>query len=130
LTENPIIIEDDDDNSDLMDQSDHTSHQMTVNDLVVEGENIDGHAGGATHIDEGVANSDPDDAAMSQDDDRLAMTTPASFCPEIPESYSAATLDEERQPNPSMQGDSTPSPSGRRSRSLSVSVQADGCGSE
>jgi hypothetical protein len=58
------------------------------------------------------------------------MTTPASFYPKIPKSDSAATLDEERQPNPSVQRDSTPSPSGRRSRSLSVSVQADGYSSE
>jgi hypothetical protein len=130
LTENPIVIEDDDDNDDLMDRSDHNSHQMIVNDLGVEGENTDEHTGGAAHTGEGVANSDRNDAAMSQADDRLAMTTPISFCPEIPESDSAATLDEERQPNPSVQGDSIPSPSGRRSRSLSVSVQADGCSSE
>ena len=48
-----------------MDRSDHTSHQMTVNDLVVEGENTDGHAGDAAYTDKGVANSDPDDAVMS-----------------------------------------------------------------
>jgi hypothetical protein len=38
---------------------------MTINDLVVKGENIDRYAGGATYIDEGVANSDPDDIAIS-----------------------------------------------------------------
>jgi hypothetical protein len=103
---------------------------MTINDPGVEGENTDGHVGGAAHTGEGVANSDPDDAAMSQSDDRLGMTTPASFSPEIPESDSATTLDEKRRPNPSMQRDSTPIPCGRRSRSLSVSVQAGGCSSE
>jgi hypothetical protein len=102
LTENPIIIKDDDDNSDLMDRSDHTSYQMTVNDPEVEGENTDRHAGGAAHTSEGVTNSDRNDAAILQGDDRLVITTPASFYPEIPESDSAATLDEERQPNPSM----------------------------
>jgi hypothetical protein len=130
LTENPIIIEDGDDNGDLMDRSDHTSHQMTVNDLGVESENTDRHASGAVLAGEGVANSDPDDAATSQGDDHLWVTGPASFSPEIPESDYATTLDEERQPIPFMQGDSIPSPSSKRSRSISGSVQSDGCSSE
>lgn len=37
---------------------------MIVNDLVVEGENIDGHVDDVTHIDENVANSDPNDIAI------------------------------------------------------------------
>jgi hypothetical protein len=97
LTENPIVINDDDNDGDLTDRSDHTSHQMTVNDPRVEGENTDG--------DEGVVNSNPDDAAMLQGDDRLAIAISASFSPEIPEipeSDSAATLDEEKQLKPSM----------------------------
>jgi hypothetical protein len=130
LTENPIIIEDGDDNGDLMDRSDHTSHQMTVNDLGVESENIDRHASGAVLAAEGVPNSDPDDAAISRDDDHLWMTGPTSLSPEIPESDYATTLDEERQPIPFVQGDSIPSPSSKRSRSLSVSVQSDDCSSE
>jgi hypothetical protein len=69
---------------------------MTVNNLGVEGENTDRHTGGATHIDEGVANSDRNNIIISQGDDLLAITTPASFYPEIPESDNAAILDKER----------------------------------
>jgi hypothetical protein len=65
LTENSIIVDNDDGDSDLTDQSDRTSHQMTFNDPGVEGENTDGHAGDATHMSDGVASSDPDDAAKS-----------------------------------------------------------------
>ncbi|KAF7502720.1 hypothetical protein GJ744_005228 [Endocarpon pusillum] len=42
--ESPIVINDDED-GDLTDRSNHTSHQMTVNDPGVRGENIDGEAG-------------------------------------------------------------------------------------
>jgi hypothetical protein len=38
---------------------------MIINNLVVEGENIDRYAGGATYIDKGVTNSDLDDVAIS-----------------------------------------------------------------
>jgi hypothetical protein len=36
---------------------------MTVNNSDVEGENTDGHTGGATHTDDSVASSDLNDAA-------------------------------------------------------------------
>jgi hypothetical protein len=66
---------------------------------------------------------------MPQDDDRSAIVTSSSFSPEIPETDSAATLDEEGQLNPSVQGEPIPSPSGKRSRSLSGSDRANGRGS-
>jgi hypothetical protein len=46
---------------------------MTVNDPWVESENTDGNTGGAAQTGEVVANSDLDDAAMSQVDDRPAI---------------------------------------------------------
>jgi hypothetical protein len=103
---------------------------MTVNDPGVEGENTDGDAGDAAHPGECVANSDPDNATMSQGDDRLAIMTSTSFSPEIPESDTAAKLDDERQLIPSVQGDPIISPSGKRSRSLSGLGRADSCGSD
>jgi hypothetical protein len=90
----------------------------------MEGENTDGQAGGTTYRGEGVANYDPDDAAMSQGDNCLAIATSSPFSPEIPESDSAATLDEE------MRGDPTPSLSSKWSRSLSESGRPDGRGSD
>jgi hypothetical protein len=72
-----------------------------------------------------VVKFDLDDAAILQGDDRLAIATSASFPPEIPESDSAATLNEEKQLKPSMQENPIPSPSGKRSRSLSGSVRAE-----
>ena len=123
MTENPIVIDDDED-SDLTAQSNHTSPQMTVDDPGVGCENTDGDTGGAAHTGDGVADSDPDSTAMSQGDDRSAIATSGPFSPEIPESDSAATWDEE------MQGDPTPSPSGKRSRSLSGSGRPNGRGSD
>jgi hypothetical protein len=99
LTENPVVIDDDED-GDPTDRSNHTSHQMTVNDPEVGGENTDGDAGGAAHTGGVVANSDLDDAAM--------------------------LLGDEWQLRPSVQGDSIANPPGKRSRSLGGSGRADG----
>jgi hypothetical protein len=107
LTENPIAIndDDDDDDGDLADLFDHSSHRMTVNDSGIEGENTDGHAGcvaaAAARMGVGMANSDLEDAAILQGDDRSEIARSISFSLEIPESSSAATLDEERQLDPS-----------------------------
>ncbi len=103
---------------------------MTVNDPGVGDENTDGNADIAAHTGEGVANSDPDDAAMPQSGDRSGIATPTFFSPEIPESDSGATLEDERQLHPSVQGDSIVSLPGKRSRSLSGSDRADGRGSD
>jgi hypothetical protein len=103
---------------------------MTVNDPEVGRENTDGDAGGAAQTGEVVANSDPDDGVMSQDDDRSAIARSTSFSPEIPESDSGATLDEERQLHPSAQGDYIASPPSKRIRSPSGSGRADGRGSD
>jgi hypothetical protein len=43
-----------------------------------------------------VANFDPDDRVILQDDDRLVITRSTSFSLKIPESDSRVTLDEER----------------------------------
>jgi hypothetical protein len=103
---------------------------MIINDPEVGGENTYRDASGATHTSEGVADSNLKSTAMSQSDDRLAITTSTSFSLEIPESDSATTLDEERQLHPSMQRDPIPGPSDKRSRSLSGSDQADDCDSD
>jgi hypothetical protein len=103
---------------------------MTVNDPGVGSEDTDGNAVSAAQIDEIVTNSDLDDAAIPQSDDRSAIVTFDSFSSEIPESDSRATLDEEGQFHPSIQGDFIASPSCKRSRSLSGSDQADGRGSD
>jgi hypothetical protein len=103
---------------------------MTVNNPGVGGENTDGNADVAAHTGEGVANSDPDDAAMPQSDDCSVIATSTFFSPEIPESDSGATLEEERQLHPSVQGDSIVSLPGKRSRSLSGSNRADSRGSD
>jgi hypothetical protein len=87
VTENPIIIDDDDD-SDTTDRSNHTSYQMTVHDPGIGGENAERDAGGTAYIKEGVAKSDSDDTAMSQDDDRSTIATSTSLAPGIPESDS------------------------------------------
>jgi hypothetical protein len=96
---------------------------MTVNDPGMEGKNTDGHAGGggaaaAARTGVGIADSDPEDAAMSQDDDRFEIARSVSFSPEIPKSSSAATL--------SRQGDSILSPCGSRGHGLNGSGRADG----
>jgi hypothetical protein len=101
LTENSIIINDDNDD-DSTDQSNHISHQMTMNTLRVGGENINRDTNIITHTGEGVANSDPDDAAIPQGDDRSAIAISTSFFFAIPESDSGATLEEERQLHPSI----------------------------
>jgi hypothetical protein len=103
---------------------------MTVDDPVMGCKNTNGDTGGAAHTGEGVADSDPDDAAMPQSDDRLVIATSTFFSPEIPESDGGATLEEERQLHPSVQGDSIVSLPGKRSRSLSGSNRADGRGSD
>jgi hypothetical protein len=87
---------------------------------------MDRDAGGAVYMGEVVAKSDLNGAAMLQYDDRSTIATFTSFSPEIPESDSGATLDEERQLYPSLQGDSTASPSGKRSHSLSGLGRTDG----
>jgi hypothetical protein len=94
LIENPIIINDEDGNP--TDRSYHTSHQMTVNDPGVESDNTEGDAGGFAQTGKVVANTDLDDAAMSQADDRPAIVAFTSS-PEFLESDSGATLDEKRQ---------------------------------
>jgi hypothetical protein len=129
LTENPIVIDNDHDGGDLMDRSNHTSHQMAVNDLGSEDKNIDGDIGAVIHMGEGVAGSGLDDAATPQGDDRFAIATSASFSPEIPETDSVVTSDDEGQVNPSVQGDPSLSPS-VKSRSTSGPGRADGCGSD
>jgi hypothetical protein len=83
-----------------MDRSNHTLHQMTMNDPGVADENTDEDADIAAHTGEGVANSDPDNAAMPQSGDRSGITTPTFFSPEIPESDGGATLEGERQLHP------------------------------
>ncbi|ERF68056.1 hypothetical protein EPUS_09456 [Endocarpon pusillum Z07020] len=98
LLRNPIIIDNDDNddnnNSDLTARSNYTLPLMTIDDLVIRCKNTDKDTGGAAHT---------------------TIATSGPFSPEIPESDSAATWDEE------MQGDPTTSPSGKRSRSLSGS---------
>jgi hypothetical protein len=103
---------------------------MIVDNPGVENKNTDRDTGGAAHTGEVVANSDPDDVPISQGDDHLAITTSTSFSPEITKSDSATTLDDKRQLNPSIQGDPIPSPSNKRSRSLSGSGQVDDHGSD
>lgn len=86
--ENPIVIDDDDDDDgDPTDRCNRTSHLTTVQNPGAGGESTDGDAGGATHMGEGVANSDLDSTAMLQCDDRQAIAASTSFSPEIPESY-------------------------------------------
>ncbi len=102
---------------------------MPVDNLRVESENTDGDAGDAAQTGEFVADFNLD-AVISQGDDRSVIVTPTSFSPEIPESDNGATLDEERQLHPSVQGDSIASPPGKRSRSPSGSGRADGRGSD
>jgi hypothetical protein len=103
---------------------------MTVNNPGVRGENTDGNADSAAHIGEIMANSDLDNAAILQYNNRSAIATSTSFSPEIPESDSGVTLDEKRQLRPSVQGDPIASPSGKRSCSMSGSGRADGRGSD
>lgn len=108
MTENPIAIDDDDDNNDNSDPTDlfdHTLYQMTVNDSGIEGENINRYTGyitaAAARTGMGIADSDPEDTAISQGDDRSEIARSISFSLEILKSSSAATLDEERQLGPS-----------------------------
>ena len=128
MTENPIVVVDDN-NGDPTDRPNHTSYHVTVDNPCVGGENTDGDAGAAAHVGEVVANPDLGDATMLQCDNRLAIATSLFTSPEIPESDSKATLDEERQLHPSVQGDSIASPSGKRSRSRSRSDRINGRGS-
>ena len=86
----PIIIDDDHNNSDLAAQSDHTSPQMTVNDLGLKGKNTDGDTNYVTYMGEGVTDSDSVNATTPQGDRRSAITTSASFSPELPKSDCAA----------------------------------------
>ena len=95
----------------------------------MESENTDGDTGDATQIGEFVADFDLD-AVTSQGDDRSAIVTSISFPPEIPESDSGATLDEEKQLHPSVQGSSIASYPGKRSYSPSGSGRADGRGGD
>ena len=99
---------------------------MTANNTEVEGKNTDRDATGAAHINEAVVDLGLDDAAILERSNRSAIITSPSFSPEIPESDSGVTLDEERQLPLSGPGDSTSSPSGKRSRSLSGLDQTDG----
>jgi hypothetical protein len=103
---------------------------MTVDNVGWRDEDTEKDAGDAAHMNEAVTNSDLDDAAMLQCDNRSAIITPPSLSPEIPESNSGATLEEERQLRSSRQGDSTSNPSGKRSRSLSGSDRIDGRSSD
>jgi hypothetical protein len=92
-------------------------------------ENTDRDAGGA-YMDKVVANTDLDDAAMLQCNNHSAIATSTSFSPGIPESDNRTILDGERQLHSSLQRDSIASPSGKRSRSLSVLERAKGRGSD
>lgn len=127
--ENPIIIDDGGD-GDPTDRSSHTSHQMTVDNPDLRGGNTDGDAGGAAHTGEIVANSDLDDAAMLQCENRSTIATSTSFSLEIPESDSGATLNEESQLHSPLREDPIANPCGKRSRSLSGSDRADGRGND
>lgn len=53
-----------DDDDDLINKFNHTSHQLTVNDSGVRNENTDGDVGRAIHTGEGVVNSDLNDAVI------------------------------------------------------------------
>jgi hypothetical protein len=68
-----------------------------------------------------ITNSELDDVSMSPDEDHSAIITFTSSSPKIPESNSGATLVEERQLHPSVQGDSIVSISSKQSRSLNGS---------
>jgi hypothetical protein len=129
LIENPLVINDDEDN-DPIDRPNRTSHQMTVNDLGIRGENTDKDASSAAHTGEVVANSNLDDTAIIQDDHHSAIVTFTSFSPEIPESDSRATLDEEWRLRLSVQADSISNPPSKQSRSLSGSGWAGGHSSD
>ena len=100
MEENPIVIDDDED-GDTIDRSNHTSHQMAINDLGVGSKNTDRDADDAAQMGEVVVNSELDDASMSQDDDRSVIAISA-FSPEIPESDSGAMLEGEGQLHPSV----------------------------
>jgi hypothetical protein len=103
---------------------------MTVNNAEVGGENTDKDAAGAAHMNEAVVNLDLDDAAMLQPDNRSAITTSPTFSPEIPESDSEVTLEEERHLHLFGPGAFTPSPSSKRNRSLGGSDHTDSSGSD
>jgi hypothetical protein len=111
-------------------RSNHTSHQMIVDNPKLGCEIINIGAYDASHVNKVVANSDLDDAAMIKCDNHSAIVTSTPFSPEIPKSDDGAILNGERQYHLSLQGDSIASPSGKRSRSLSGSDQADGRGSD
>jgi hypothetical protein len=96
----------------------------------VRGENTDKDAADAAHMNEAVINLDLDDAVMLQFDNCSAITTSPTFSPEIPESDSEVTLDEERHLHPSGPGAFTPSPSSKRNCSLGRSDYTDGRSSD
>ena len=81
---------------------------------------------GSARVDEIVATSDLDDAATLQSDNHSAIARSTSFSPEIPKSDNRITLGGERQLHSSLPGDSIPSPSDKRSRSMSGSERVDG----
>lgn len=99
---------------------------MIINNLRLRGKNINGDVNDAAYTGEIVANSDLDDAAMSQGDDRSAIATFTSLSPKIPESNSEATLKEKTQLHLSVQEDPIANPSGKQSCSLSKSGWTDG----
>ena len=103
---------------------------MTVKNAEVRGKNTDKDAAGAAHMNKAVVNLNLDDAVMLQPDNRSAITTSPTFSPEIPESDSEVTLDEERHLHPSGPGAFTPSPSSKRNRSLGGSDHTDDRGSD
>jgi hypothetical protein len=82
---------------------------MIINDPGVVNKNTDEDVSGATYINESVTNFNLNNIAMSQGDDHLAIIISTSFSLKILKSESVVTFDEERQLNPSMQGDPTPS---------------------
>ncbi|KAF7510191.1 hypothetical protein GJ744_007090 [Endocarpon pusillum] len=128
--ENPIDVDDDDDEGHLMIQSSHASSQMIVDNPGLGCENTDMDADGADHADKVAAKSGLGDAAILQYDNRSTIATSPSFSPEIPESDSGTTLDGERQLHSPLQEDPIANPSGKRSRSLSGSDRPDGRGSD
>lgn len=103
---------------------------MTLDNPGVGDENTNGDTGGTALTSEVMASSDLDNLAMLHGDNRSAIAPFTSFSPEIRESDSATTWDEEKQLNPSVQGKPIPSPSSKQSRSLSGSGRANSRGSD
>jgi hypothetical protein len=90
LTENPIVVDDDE------------NGEMIVDNPGMGSESTDRDAGSATQLGEVVVKSDLNDDAILQYDDRSAIVIFIFLSPKIPESDSRAILDEEGQLYPSL----------------------------